>query len=417
MVHGTLRLQLFKREISGERRRTFDDFSRIVRETPSRYIFVKGDFPANSGATPDTGGILGGRLNTPGQFIENLEKLAEANPDNEQFRGMLVQAYLHDKQPDKALAFLDKTKARLPGASPNLSYLFGRTYLAMKDSEKAYKYFQESLADNPDPILLNDVAWELEEAGMHPKEALEYSKRSVRDMAGKTLDISPEDTEAADFQMMPPLAATWDTLGWIYFRAQDFHAAKPYLEAAWQLSQTPAHGEHLVEVLQKLGEPRSAASVCARALAAIPSTSSSDLYKSLSAEWESLKNYLKLPQGGSSIQAASSQGAMWLSDMRTLNIPFHTKLQGNSRTAQFVVSLTNSSKADNVTFISGADELRNATADIAAAKYPQTFPDDTPARIIRKATLSCSVYMKQCVLILLPVGDAAVSLQTLPGDN
>jgi tetratricopeptide (TPR) repeat protein len=255
---------------------------------------------------------------------------------------------------------------------------------------------------------LNEVAWYLEEAGVYPKEALDYSKRSVRGIAGETMDISPEDTEAADFQLMPALAAAWDTLGWIYFRAQDFHAAKPYLEAAWQLSQTPLIGEHLVEVLQKLGEPRAAASVCARGLAAVPSTSSSDLYKSLGTEWESLKTYLKLPQGGSSIEAASSQGAMWLSDMRTLSIPFHIKLQGNSRTAQFVVSFTNSSKVDNVTYVSGADELRNATADIAAAKYPQSFPDDTPVRIIRKATLSCSIYMKQCVLILLPIGDAAV---------
>jgi hypothetical protein len=121
-----------------------------------------------------------------------------------------------------------------------------------------------------------------------------------------------------------------------------------------------------------------------------------------------LKTFLKLPQGGSSVEAAASEGALWLSDMRTLNIPFHTKLQGNSRSAQFVVSFTNGSKVDNVTYLSGADELRNATADIATAKFPQSFPDDTPVRIIRKATLSCSIYMKNCVLILLPIGDAAV---------
>lgn len=408
VVHGTLHLQIFKREIPGEQRRTFDDFSKTVREAPSRYIFVKGDFPTDAGNTQDTAGPLAGRLKTPGQMIEKLEKLEEANPENEQLRGMLVQAYIADKQPDKALAFLDKAKAQHSAAAPNLSYFYGRTYLAMKDSEKAFKYFQQSLADNPNPTLLNEVAWSLEEAGVHPKEALEYSKRSVSGIARNTMDISPEDAEAADFQLMPALAADWDTLGWIYFRAQEFHAAKPYLEAAWQLSQAPLIGEHLVEVLQKLGESRAAASVCARALAAVPSSSSSDLHKSLRTEWESLKTYLKLPQGGSSVEAASSQGAMWLSDMRTLNIPFHTKLQGNSRTAQFVVSFTNGSKVDNVTYVSGADELRNATADLAAAKYPQSFPDDTPVRIIRRATLSCSVYMKQCVLILLPVGDAAV---------
>ncbi len=408
VVHGTLHLKVFKRAIPGEQRSVFDDFAKIVREAPNRYVFVKGNFPAGASASQDTGPPLLGRPTNSGQMIARLEQLGEANPENEEIRAMLVQAYIAGKQPEKALAFLDKAKAKNPATAPDLSYLYGKTYLAMKDSEKAFTYFQEALEDNLDPTLLNEVAWDLGEAGVHPKEALDYSKRSVSSIARKTMDISPDNAEASDFQLMPYLAADWDTLGWLYFHAQDFHTAKKYLEAAWQLSQAPLIGEHLVEVLQKLGESRAAASVCARALAGVPSNSPSDLPKLLATEWESLKIFLKLPQDGSSVRAATSQGAMWLSEMRTLNIPFHTKLQGNSRTAQFVVSFTNNSKVDDVTYVSGADELRNATADIAAAKYPQSFPDETPVRIIRRATLSCSIYMKQCVLILLPVSDAAV---------
>ena len=259
---------------------------------------------------------------------------------------------------------------------------------------------------------MNEVAWDLGEAGLHPREALDYSTRSVSGLARQTMDISPDDTQDSDFQLMPALAASWDTLGWAYFHAQDFPTAKRYLEASWLLSQYPVVGEHLVEVLQKLGDSHNAAIVCMLALAGVPSDSSGELHQHLAAEWESLKSFLKLPQGRSSLQAATSQGSISLSDMRTINIPFHAKLQGNSRTAHFVISITNNSKADDVTFVSGADELRNATADIAAAKYPQTFPDATPVRIIRKGTLSCSVYMKQCVLVLLPIADAAVPSST-----
>lgn len=407
VVHGTLHLKTFKKEISGEERATFDDFGKTVRETPSRYIYVKGNFPAVPGANLAAGSPPFTRPNNNEQAIARLEELAESTPGNDQLCGMLVQAYIAEKQPDKALMFLDKTKSRNPEATPNLNYLYGKTYLAMKDSEKAFPFFQKALEGEPKPMLLNSVAWDLGEAGVHPKEALGYSERSVSGLASLTMDISPEDAEGSDFQLMPSLAASWDTLGWLYFHSQDFHKAKLYLESAWQLSQDPVVGEHLVEVLQKLGESRAAASICVRALAAVPSNVSSDLRGELASEWETLKPFLKLPQGGTSVEAAFSQGSMWLSDMRTVSIPFHTKLQGNSRTAQFVISLSNGSNGTDVNFISGAEELRNATADLAAAKYPQSFPDGTPVRIVRRATLSCSVYMKQCVLILLPISAAA----------
>jgi tetratricopeptide (TPR) repeat protein len=407
VVHGTLHLKTYKKEISGEQRPTFDDFGKTVREAPSRYIYVKGNFPADSGANLAAGSPPFPRPNNPDQAIAQLEQLAEASPGNDRIADMLVQAYIAEKQPDKALAFLDKTKARNPEAPPDLNYLYGKTYLAMKDSEKAFPFFQKALEGDPKPMLLNSVAWTLAEAGVHSREALDYSKRSVSGLASLTMDISPEEIESSDFQLMPSLAASWDTLGWIYFHAQDFHTAKLYLESAWQLSQYPLIGEHLVEVLQKLGESREAASICVRAIAAVPSNDSSALHGQLASEWETLKPFLKLPQGGSSVEAAFSQGSMWLSDMRTVNIPYHAKLQGNSRTAQFAISLTNGSNGNDVNFISGAEELRNATADLAAAKYPQSFPDSTPVRIVRRATLSCSVYMKQCVLILLPLSSAA----------
>ncbi len=409
VVHGTLHLKTYKKEITGEERPTFDDFGKTVREAPSRYIYVKGNFPTDPEANLAAGSPPFARPNNTEQAIARLEELAETTPGNEQISSMLVQAYIAEKHPDKALTFLDKTKARNPEATPNLNYLYGKTYLAMKDSEKAFPFYQKALEGEPKPMLLNSVAWDLGEAGVHPKEALDYSKRSVSGLASLTMDISPEAVESSDFQLMPALGASWDTLGWLYFHAQDFHAAKQYLDSAWQLSQDPVIGEHLVEVLQKLGESRAAASICVRAIAAVPFNDSSDLHEQLASEWETLKPFLKLPQGGSSVEAAFSQGSMWLSDMRTINIPFHTKLQGNSRTAQFVISLRNGSNGNDVNFISGAEELRNATADLAAAKYPQSFPDETPVRIVRMATLSCSVYMKQCVLVLLPLSSAALA--------
>ncbi len=102
---------------------------------------------------------------------------------------------------------------------------------------------------------------------------------------------------------------------------------------------------------------------------------------------------------------------MALSDLRTLSVPYNVKLANKTSFAHFVISIVNGPKADNVIFASGAPELRNAIAFLAEVKYPQTFPDATPARVIRKVTMSCSIYTtKGCVLVLLPIGDAAVAL-------
>ncbi len=99
---------------------------------------------------------------------------------------------------------------------------------------------------------------------------------------------------------------------------------------------------------------------------------------------------------------------MALSDMRSLQVPFRPKLRANSVSANFVISISNGHKTAGAVFQTGAEELRDATAALAALKYPQSFPDNTATRVIRKAILSCSIYSKSCTLVLMLPTDAAV---------
>jgi len=62
-----------------------------------------------------------------------------------------------------------------------------------------------------------------------------------------------------------------------------------------------------------------------------------------------------------------------------------------------------------VVFLSGAEELRKAVQVLTGLKYPQSFPDAAPARVIRKAVFSCSIYSKNCTLVFMLPTDAAVS--------
>jgi len=84
--------------------------------------------------------------------------------------------------------------------------------------------------------------------------------------------------------------------------------------------------------------------------------------------------------------AHSVDGAVALSDMRGLQVPFRTKLQANFVTANFLISVTNGHKSNDAVFLSGAEELRGAIAALAALK----------------------IYSKNCTLVLLLPTDVAV---------
>ena len=202
---------------------------------------------------------------------------------------------------------------------------------------------------------------------------------------------------------MLQLAANWDTLGWIKFRIADFAGAERYLQPAWELVQSAVIGEHLVETYEKLGKKKRAAAICNMALSSyLPSRDPATRQK-LSDEMNRLR-----PYSGASRSSPSGNGGMALSDMRSLQVPFRPKLRANSVSANFVISISNGHKTAGAVFQTGAEELRDATAALAALKYPQSFPDNTATRVIRKAILSCSIYSKSCTLVLMLPTDAAV---------
>jgi len=296
-----------------------------------------------------------------------------------------------------------------PDVPEHLHVALGKAYLRIPDVEKAMPEFKQGLGDGAEPNELNDVAYALAEANTHLSEALDYSSRAVKALSEETMDVSPEDAEPSDYSLMLQLAANWDTLGWIKFRAGDFLGAERYLQAAWQIAQGAVIGEHLVETYEKLGKKEKAAAICNMALSSyLPGDPAT--HERLSNEMTGLRPFLTNTPGlsGNSRSAHSVDGGVALSDMRNLQVPFRTKLKANFVTANFVISVSNEHKSNEAVFLSGAEELRGAIAALSALKYPQSFPDDTPTRVIRKAILSCSIYSKNCTLVLMLPTDAAV---------
>ncbi len=129
-----------------------------------------------------------------------------------------------------------------------------------------------------------------------------------------------------------------------------------------------------METYEKIGKKEKAAAICNMALSSyLPGDSAA--HQKLSDEMTRLRPFLTNAPGRSrtSKSAHSVDGAVALSDMRGLQVPFRTKLQANFVTANFLISVTNGHKSNDAVFLSGGEELRGAIAALAAFKYPQSL--------------------------------------------
>jgi len=341
---------------------------------------------------------------TPEAAIPELEKALTEHPDSDNAAVMLAHSYVKTGRAKEATALLEKRLQANPGNARRLIFPLGEAYLAVPEVDKAMEQYKKGLGEQPDPGTLDFVAYALAEAKARLTDAESYSNRAMTLLSVNTADLLPETAHLEAFQLMPELAKNWGTLGWIRFQQGDTEIGEKYLAASWELMQNPVVGEHLVEAYEKGGKRQQAAKVCAMSRAAY---GHEEVDSKLSKEMDRLRVYL--PKNPNSPTYAMPQdGSMALSDFRTMHVPFHTKLQGNSRIAHFVISLSPDSKDAGIAFVSGAEELRGANAALRRIKYPQTFPDNSKVHVLRKAVFSCSVYMKECVLLLMPVTDAAV---------
>ncbi len=410
-LHGTFHLKTLAREIPGSERQKFAKFAESVDQVTRSYIFIRGDFPDSPqfAAALLTGG--------PQVLIPQLEAALSANPDNDALLLRLSDAYLQAGRASDVVDLLTKSLSSRSEVPNSLAVALGLAYLKLGTADKAMTEFKKALGDDAEPEDLSRAAYGLAEANTHLPEALEYSQRAVAAISSKTMDITPDDAEPADFALMGSLAATWDTLGWIKFKMGDFAAAQRYLQASWDLVQQPVSGEHLVETYEKLGNKTKAAAICLMARATLTPGSDTQLTKTLQEKMNRLRPSLTKVSpllSSRSSPASALQGSVALSDMRFFQVPFHPALKGKDANATFLIFLGNAPKEGRVAFSSGSEELRKAVAAISAVKFSQTIPDATPTRIIRKATLNCNVYSKDCNLVLAPTQEAAATPAALP---
>jgi hypothetical protein len=105
--------------------------------------------------------------------------------------------------------------------------------------------------------------------------------------------------------------------------------------------------------------------------------------------------------GDGKVQSTVEQHRPELQQLRTLKLGKIAPLTG---TADFFVLLTpatSGSKVEAAKYVSGEEKLKPLTNNLRGAKVDFTFPDDVPAKILRRGTLSCSKDSGQCEFVMM----------------
>jgi tetratricopeptide (TPR) repeat protein/transglutaminase-like putative cysteine protease len=319
-----------------------------------------------------------------------FQKQLEVNPLDRYAPANLGWLYVERRQYEQAIPPLEKAIA----LSPDYAWLHvqrGKALLHLKRDVEAIAAFDRAVELSPTPTMWNDIGYELAVKGVHLDRAQQYAESAVSSVtaASRNLDIARADDKA--LAVVRSLAAYWDTLGWVYFARGDLGRAERFVEASWQLGQHGEVGDHLAQIYEKQGRRDDAVRTYAMALAA---------YQPPPDLRERLANLLG---SMAQVDAVVSTHRDQLSKART--IPIAGKGIPGKTTDVFVL-IAAPSTIEGVRFVSSDDAFRSFDAAIRAAAHGRMFPEDGPAKILRRGIVACEPSGGGCTLTLLLPDDA-----------
>jgi Flp pilus assembly protein TadD len=319
--------------------------------------------------------------------VKAFNKQLENNPLDKFAHANLGAMYAEWHKYDLAVPELEKAASLTP-ESPELQVSLGDAYLNLGQDDKALAAFDHAVEMNATPLVWNNIAYQLSLKKTHLDRAQQYAESAVSATAAALRNISLDRLTQKDLPLVSSLIAYWDTLGWVQFGEGNLDKAEKYVAAAWWLGHHGEVGDHLGQIYEKRGEKDQAMRTYAlsmNGLRPIPETR------------DRLAN---LAGGDSKANAAIAHSKEELERLSTIDLGKTTQT-GN---ADFFILLSGGAgeagKVEAVKFVSGDEKLKTYTEALRTADYHLTFPDDTPVKILRRGTLSCSTATSSCKFVM-----------------
>ena len=321
------------------------------------------------------------------EAVKWFRKQLEVNPLDKYAHGNLGQTFVEWQKYEEAIPELDQAASITPNnADPEVR--LGEAYLNLGQDDKAMAAFGKAVQISATPLIWNNIAYQLSLKKAHLDLARRYAESAVASTSASLRNISLDQLSPRDLRLVSSAANYWDTLGWVEFCDGNLDKALKYVLAAWQIGQGSEGADHLGQIYAKQGDKGKAEYYYALALNAPragPGTRRklSDL---LGSEGKA--------------DAAVEKYKSELQQVRTIKVNGISH-QGASAADFFVLlSAGRIGTADGVKFVSGDEALKTATDALRNAKYEQSFPDDTPVKLVRRGTLHCKADATECTFLL-----------------
>jgi tetratricopeptide (TPR) repeat protein len=334
-----------------------------------------------------------------------------------------------------------QTWAKADPADPKPHAQLGSLQLMQKQYKEAEKSFQDAIAlsDKPDPLklqlgqaqlkagdavagkatlhalmdtsedagILNDTAYELADAGLDLPAAEAASRKAVQILETRTAAATVAGATKQDYMNVMLLAANWDTLGWIDFKENKLPEAESYVRSAWLLlSGDPEAGEHLGKIYEAEGKKEDALTTYRLVVKGMEHPGIPPNYADMKTEMEARIAALTKAGVHEKPGPQIQQGGDELAALRTYTIP--SPLKGQYASADFVL-LLGDNHAEDVRWLKGDEELKQATPGLLAAAYRAPLPAGSKAKILRRGIVACTTGSKTCLLVLLPAAQAQMN--------
>ncbi|HUQ49326.1 MAG TPA: DUF3857 domain-containing protein [Terriglobales bacterium] len=303
-----------------------------------------------------------------------LQQQLEINPLDRDATTALGELLLELKRYEDAVPVLERSVSLEPENALSHSNL-GRAYLNLKREKDAAQSFDKAVELAPNPMLWNNIAYELAQSNSNLEKAEDYAESALASITSALRNVSVEHVSMRDIASVSALGSYWDTLGWVAYKKGDAAKAKKYIEASWRLSHSAEVADHLGQIYEKEGRKDDAVRLYAQALSAErPGPDTRD-------------RLTKLIGSPAKVKELEEKHKLDSESFRTFRWKNDTAKKG---TADYFVMLASGSKSADVKFITGADELKPLAEKLKTLDYGASFPDAVPTKIVRRGTLNCS---------------------------
>jgi tetratricopeptide (TPR) repeat protein len=317
-----------------------------------------------------------------------FNKAIEINPLSLYAHAALGGMYQESHQYAKAVPELEKAVS-LKSDDASLQINLGDAYLNLGQDDKALSAFDRAVQISATPAVWNNIAYQLSLKGAHLDRAQQYAESAVTAVASSLRNLSLDRLSDQDLNMVSEIDANWDTLGWVYFARGDLSKAAKYVSAAWILGGHGEVGDHLAQIYEKQGKKQDAIRIYAASLSGIRPAN------------ETRSRLAALVGGDAKVPPAIEQHRVDFESMRTVKLG---KIAPSDGSADFFILMSpapNGTRIEAAKFVSGDEKLKPLTENLRTAKIDFAFPDDGPAKILRRGTMTCTKSSGECSFVMV----------------